>query len=152
MELSSAYRATLAIPVIAAAMLAALGASLGDRLESLGRLGALLGDASLAAVGASFWIGVPYVLYCLAAVAWSHGRNAAVLRRALNLAPILFAVWLFLFGGGVLIAIGGLSFEQFARSFARVAGPLLLYGYVCVAIAHAVIALLRSRGLIETAV
>ena len=137
------------MPAIPVALLAVV---LGERLDHFGPLVDIVGIAALAYAGGSFWIGLPYLAIAALAIGWSHEASIKQLRVALNSAPLLFTA--FLVGNWARLA-GALAGPTDWRLFVERAGPwalyVLLYGYVCVGIAHAALAVLRRRGYLEPA-
>ena len=149
MQLASAYRATLLIPIVPAVPVMLLGALAGDRL---GPIGHLAGNAALAYVGGSVWIGLPYLIFAALAIGWSWEASIRELRIALNIAPLLFTA--LLVGVWALLALaldGPMDRHWFLDVTWKVVLYVLVYGYVCVGLAHASLRVLRRRGYLEAA-
>ena len=149
MQLASAYRATLWIPLVPAVPVVLLAALAGDRL---GPIGPIAGNAALAYVGGSVWIGVPYLIFAALAIGWSWEASIKQLRIALNIAPLLFTT--LLVGVWALLAVtldGPMDWRWFRDVTWQVVLYVLVYGYVCVGLAHAALRVLRRRGYLEAA-
>ena len=153
MQTVAAYRATLWLPLVLALPAGVLLVLAGDRLQLGGPVGEVIAyGGDLTVVGPAL-VGVPYIMFAMCASAWSRGASIHQLRWALSAAPVIFVVFLALVWMVARFAMSG-SFDAsaFGTTALRLYGFVLVYGYVCVAVSHAIMRVLRARGHLESAV
>ena len=151
MDLRAAYRATLWAPIVPALLIGPVAARAVDRLEAWGIADTV---AALGYVGATGLIGVPYMVFAALVTNWSRTASTGQLQLALNLAPVAFTGLLFVIWAVIARIFVGASMHWygFVSTIWQPLLVLLVYGYACVALGHAVIAILRQRGWLEAAV
>jgi hypothetical protein len=132
----SAYCLMLLVPVLLTVVVFGSLKLFGD--------GPPLGEIAFALLALIGIAGVPYIVLATGFAAWANGRPDHSIRRAANLAPLIF--WLFVLVNCTWTV--GLQLPRLGWISVLVLGT----GYLWVMLAHVVVAWLRVRKIIPDAV